>query len=293
MTDLGAQPFGAQSFEPWPDGVDVHVESTIVAAGLAAERGDVVVIVDVLSFSTTVSIAIERGAEVLVYSGDEIEARGGSEVIARELDADIIAKGRIADGARFTLSPDSLSALGPEDRVIFTSLNGAACVAAASNDDQPAPAVLVGSLLNRSAVADAVAASSTTEALRREAGNDARSSPPASTGRRPCQGSQASARATKTCSAPVRSRCAVGARAGPLGRGIRSRCGVRTSSDRHRRCAPWLCRRARTHPPRVRGRRRPRRTARCVHLRADLAEGRPCSHVRRPRQGEGLASCHA
>ena len=107
-------------------------------------------IVDILSFSTTIGIAVDRGAEALVYSGGEIEVWGGRESIARDLRAEIIGKGRVASGSRFTLSPDSLGSIGPDDRVIFTSWNGAGCVAAASIS----PAVLIGCLTNRRAVAE-------------------------------------------------------------------------------------------------------------------------------------------
>ncbi|MEZ5229466.1 MAG: 2-phosphosulfolactate phosphatase [Acidimicrobiales bacterium] len=150
---------------------DIHVESTAEGARLAAERGDIVVIVDVLSFSTTIGIAVDRGAEALVYSGEEIDQRGGREAIARDLDAEIIAKGRIPDGERFSLSPASLGALEPGDRVIFTSWNGAACVSAAMDRGRSAgtealptrirppvsaPAVLIAALNNRTAAANAV-----------------------------------------------------------------------------------------------------------------------------------------
>lgn len=54
--------------------------------------------------------------------------------------------------ARFSLSPASLATIGPGDRLIFTSLNGASCTSAASN----APLVFVGGLTNRTAVAETV-----------------------------------------------------------------------------------------------------------------------------------------
>ena len=51
-------------FDPWPD-AQLHLDWGLDAARLAAERGDAVVIVDALSFSTTVVMAVALGAEVL------------------------------------------------------------------------------------------------------------------------------------------------------------------------------------------------------------------------------------
>lgn len=143
---------GPGRFEPWPAGVDVHVEWGAVGARLAAERGDLVVIVDVLSFSTAVTLAVSRGATALSFSTDEIEAAGGREALCGRLDAEIVAKDRRATDASFSLSPASLGAIAPGDRLIFTSLNGAACTSAAS----PAPQMMVGALSNRVAVASLV-----------------------------------------------------------------------------------------------------------------------------------------
>jgi 2-phosphosulfolactate phosphatase len=143
----------AQGFDPWPV-VDVHVEWGPKGAALAAERGDTVVIVDVLSCSTTVSIAAERGATALVYSGAELDAMGGWDAAGERLRAVVMAKDRTVVAGRPSLSPASLGHLVPGDRVVFTSLNGAQCVAAAAS----ARELMIGSLRNRAATADAIAA---------------------------------------------------------------------------------------------------------------------------------------
>ncbi len=120
---------------------------------MAAEEGDVVVIIDVLSCPTSVSLTVGRGATALSYSAQEIDRWGGREAICEALGAEIVARDRAATDARFSLSPASLDAIGPDDRLIFTSLNGATCTSAARR----APLVVVGCLLNGTAVAHVVA----------------------------------------------------------------------------------------------------------------------------------------
>ncbi len=148
-SDVGRSPF-----EPWPDDAQVHVEWGPPGARLAAERGDVVVIVDVLVFSTSLVLTATRGGTALSYSTAELERMGGRERAAALLNAEVVAKDRAATTARFSLSPASLSTIAAGDRLIFTSLNGAACTSAAAK----APVVLIGALTNASAVATAIKA---------------------------------------------------------------------------------------------------------------------------------------
>ena len=138
----------ADGFEPWPDS-SVHVSWGPTAAALASQRGDVVVVVDVLSFSTTLSIAVAREFTCLVYSGAEIEALGGPALAAIRLGARPLASRAAAASGQPSLSPASLLFAEPGQRVVVTSLNGASVVAAAAG----APAVLVGSLRNATACA--------------------------------------------------------------------------------------------------------------------------------------------
>lgn len=152
MSETRRSDVGPSAFEPWPGDVDIHVEWGPPGARLAGDRGDLVVIVDVLAFSSSVATTVARGGVALSYSSEELDAMGGRDAAAEALGAEIVAKDRSATTARFSLSPASLATIGAGERLIFTSLNGAACTSAASN----APAVLVGGLTNRSAVADAV-----------------------------------------------------------------------------------------------------------------------------------------
>jgi 2-phosphosulfolactate phosphatase len=154
MSPMGAtraSDVGTSPFEPWPE-AQVHVEWGPTGARLAAGRGDIVVIVDVLAFSTSVVLTTARGGTALSYSAAELEEMGGRARAAALLDAEIVDKDRAATTARFSLSPASLATIAPGDRLIFTSLNGAACTSAAARS----PVVLVGALTNATAVAAAV-----------------------------------------------------------------------------------------------------------------------------------------
>lgn len=138
----------ASGFDPWPD-TSVHVEWGRAGAVLAAARGDVVVVVDVLSFSTTLSMAVARDFTCLVYSGAEIESLGGPAMAAIRLGARPLSRQRRVDPGEISLSPASLLEAEPGQRVIFTSLNGASVVSAAAR----APAILIGSPRNATACA--------------------------------------------------------------------------------------------------------------------------------------------
>jgi 2-phosphosulfolactate phosphatase len=139
---------GTLGFEPWPDS-SVHVCWGAVGASLAAERGDIVVVVDVLSFSTTLSIAVARDFTCLVYSRPEIEGFGGPTLAAVRLGARPLGGRAGAGPGRLSLSPASVLCAEPGQRVVVTSLNGAAVVAAAAKSS----ALLIGSLRNASACA--------------------------------------------------------------------------------------------------------------------------------------------
>lgn len=80
---------------------------------------DAVVIVDVLSFSTTVTVAVARGAAVWPHSGDD-----RAEELARAIGA-TLARGRNTREGR-TLSPASMLDVVPAERLIVPSPNGSA-----------------------------------------------------------------------------------------------------------------------------------------------------------------------
>jgi 2-phosphosulfolactate phosphatase len=82
-------------------------------------RSDAIVIVDVLSFSTCVDVALARGASILPYRWrDDTAAR-----YAREQNA-VLAQERSAAGG-YSLSPASLTGIPPGTRLVLPSPNGA------------------------------------------------------------------------------------------------------------------------------------------------------------------------
>lgn len=139
-------------FDPWPDR-QVHLEWGVTGAALAAERGDAVAVVDVFSFSTTMSIACARDLLCLVYSGAEIADLGGPEAAGVRLGARPLNKKRSTAPGGISLSPASILRAEPGQRLLLTSLNGAAVVSAAS----PAPALAIAAPRNATAAARVLA----------------------------------------------------------------------------------------------------------------------------------------
>jgi 2-phosphosulfolactate phosphatase len=101
----------------------------------AAARGDVVVIVDVLRFSTMVASATSRRVHIIpVSDADDIES------LQREHGAVVIEN---------SLAPLRYETVPPGTRVVVRSPNGATCVRLSS----AAPQVVTGAIVNASAVA--------------------------------------------------------------------------------------------------------------------------------------------
>jgi 2-phosphosulfolactate phosphatase len=117
-------------------------------ARAAAERQDILVIVDTLSFSTAVVTAVQHGGLVYPCAEDEqpgaLAQRIGGEVAVRR--KDVPAKGR------FSLSPLTYLHLAPGTRIVLASPNGATC----SRYARAVPFLFVGALVNAEAVATVV-----------------------------------------------------------------------------------------------------------------------------------------
>ena len=114
-------------------------------------RAEAVAIVDVLSFSTCISVAADRGVTVYpVATGDDGIA------LAERLGARLAKRHRDAGPADTSLSPASLLRLPPGGSLVLPSPNGSALSAIAARI--PEVAVFAGCLRNRSAVAAALGA---------------------------------------------------------------------------------------------------------------------------------------
>jgi 2-phosphosulfolactate phosphatase len=121
----------------------VSLEWGPVGAKVLAESSDIVVVVDVLSFSTSVVIAVERGARVWPHTGGE-----NAGELARQIGAVLAGSRSSHDGP--TLSPASLVGLDHDSRLILPSPNGSSIAHAAVNGGVP---VVAGCLRNATAVA--------------------------------------------------------------------------------------------------------------------------------------------
>lgn len=138
---------------PEPTPFDQHGFRGRLDWGLAGVRAlapvvDLIVVVDVLSFSTAVSIAIEQGARVAPYAARD----GSAGAHAKAIGATLASPNRTAFGP--TLSPTSLRALRAGELLLLPSPNGSACVVEAAS---AGPMVVAGCIRNASAVAALVA----------------------------------------------------------------------------------------------------------------------------------------
>lgn len=113
----------------------------------AAERGDIAIIVDVLSFSSTVVSALSYGAILYPYPPD-LDGKRYAEKVGAEF---ILGRSEAAKAGRPTLAPVSFNHEHFNKKYVLTSLNGAFCTWIASK----VPALLIGSLLNADSVANA------------------------------------------------------------------------------------------------------------------------------------------
>jgi 2-phosphosulfolactate phosphatase len=116
----------------------------------AARRGDILVIVDVLSFSSAVITGVERGASIRPCVSDaqarDAAQRFGGEVAVHRRD--------VPDKGRYSLSPLTFRDIAPGTRVFLPSPNGGTAVQIAQSAG--APHVFVGALLNAQATAQVI-----------------------------------------------------------------------------------------------------------------------------------------
>jgi 2-phosphosulfolactate phosphatase len=112
----------------------------------AAARGDVVIVVDVLRFSSATVTAVHHGAWIYPLSWD-----GDAEAFARQVGAEVAAEPAVAaPWGGHSLSPLSFGPADAGRRIVLRSPNGAAAASAAA---ARGARLLVGCLLNATAVA--------------------------------------------------------------------------------------------------------------------------------------------
>lgn len=111
----------------------------------AAARGDIIVLVDVLSFTSTTTAAIAVGADIYPWPLREDAGAFAARIGAELRLGDAVPKGKRA------LSPSIFTPADRGKRYVLCSLNGAACAHAVPD----VPALFAGCLMNASAVAAA------------------------------------------------------------------------------------------------------------------------------------------
>jgi 2-phosphosulfolactate phosphatase len=130
----------------------VRMEWGPTGATATAAGTDLAVVVDVLSFSTTLTVAVERGIEVLPFGWRDERAKAYAEE-----NGAVLAVGRLearsAPGV-VSLSPASLLAVSGVDRIVLPSPNGSSISFGLA---RTVAAVVGGCLRNRRAVASYVA----------------------------------------------------------------------------------------------------------------------------------------
>ncbi len=113
----------------------------------ASSSVEISVVIDVLSFSTSCTLAVARGISIYPFPYSDL-----AEEFSRATGIELAGKRRAAD-ARYTLSPTSFTKPAETDRLILPSPNGSRLSLLAKS-----PTVLIGCLLNAEAVASALTA---------------------------------------------------------------------------------------------------------------------------------------
>ena len=122
-------------------------------AQAAAERGDILVVIDTLRFSTAAVTAVHHGALIYPCSPDEALVTALAERVSGEIARHSASPNLLSSApARFSLSPRSYLGIAPGTRVVLPSPNGSTCCQYGAQ----AAALFVGALVNAKAVAAAV-----------------------------------------------------------------------------------------------------------------------------------------
>ena len=127
-----------------------------------AEGADVAVVVDVLSFTTTLCVAVEQGMTVLPYRWKDERAAAYAEERAATLAVGRFEARSLPGGAGVSLSPAAMARVSGVSRIVLPSPNGSSISFGLAESG----ATVVGACLrNRRAVADWVASHGGTVAV--------------------------------------------------------------------------------------------------------------------------------
>lgn len=122
-----------------------HLDWGRQGARRAAMRGDIMVIVDTLSFSTAVVTAVNFGGFIYPCSSEEDAA-----ALAQQIGGEAaVPRLEVPKRGRFSLSPATYLNLETGTRIVLASPNGATC----SRYGGEVPFLLVGTVVNAQAVA--------------------------------------------------------------------------------------------------------------------------------------------
>jgi len=116
-------------------------------AAILTPGSDVVVVVDVITFTTAVAVAVDRGCAVYPHRWDDLAAGD----LARSLGSELaVSRSRVDATNPYSLSPATLSHLPRGAAIVLPSPNGSAISQTVS---QSGAVVIAGSLRNAAAVA--------------------------------------------------------------------------------------------------------------------------------------------
>jgi 2-phosphosulfolactate phosphatase len=133
-------------------GFSVRFEWGASGARALASSADVLVIVDVLSFTTAVEVAVSRGARVYPYRVRDASAAS----FARSIGANLAVRRQdISIDAPYSLSPAALAAIPVDTHLVLPSPNGSTISVLAAEHGRP---ILAGCVRNAHAVASAARA---------------------------------------------------------------------------------------------------------------------------------------
>src|SRR6266567_4768166 len=103
-------------------------------ARLLAETSDVIVVVDVISSTTCITIGVERGARIYPYRFKDDSA----QKYAEQLHASLAVHREAVDVEHpFSLSPRTFANATPGEAIVLPSPNGATIALAASDAGKP------------------------------------------------------------------------------------------------------------------------------------------------------------